>query len=62
MSKIKCVKCGKMAIWLYMPSGGNGYCDECVPRGCTCVGNQTDEYGRKLPCCEFGYDEEGFDI
>ena len=36
--KEKC-ECGKMAQWMYMPSDdGNDpyYCDNCVPRGCSC--------------------------
>lgn len=36
--KIKC-KCGKIAIWMYMPTGEleDCYaCDDCVPRGCSC--------------------------
>lgn len=34
----KCGRCGKTAIWLYLPSshGINFFCDDCVPRGCTC--------------------------
>ena len=73
--------CGKMAVWLYMPSGGGNspyYCDNCVPRGCSCQlkpkdGNwensnednwvqPLDGKGRKFPCCEFDYSEEGFEI
>lgn len=36
--KKKCCQCGKMATWYYVPgrSVGNFYCDDCVPRGCTC--------------------------
>ena len=51
----------------------NYYCDDCVNRGCGCNliidkdGNETDEElkddkGRLLPCCEYSYSEEGFDI
>ncbi|MCK9543720.1 MAG: hypothetical protein M0R03_17000 [Novosphingobium sp.] len=52
-------------------------CDDCVPRGCTCnqypidddydnlnLDNwiaQLDDEGRLLPCCEWWYDEEGWD-
>ena len=34
----RCSRCGKTATWLYMPSshGMHFYCDDCVPRGCTC--------------------------
>ena len=33
--------CGKIAVWLYMPSydgpqRNDFYCDDCVPRGCSC--------------------------
>lgn len=37
--KFKCVNCGKIPEkgWLYMPgSEDNFYCDDCVPRGCSC--------------------------
>lgn len=38
--KFKC-KCGELATWTYMPSNDgldedNYYCDNCVPRGCSC--------------------------
>jgi len=39
--KYKC-KCGSLAVWDYMPSyegkkkEDRYYCDECVPRGCSC--------------------------
>jgi hypothetical protein len=92
--------CGKMAVWFYMP-GYEGkkdeqpyYCEECVPRGCSCNHYSTrgddysppgedgiyptesdqpvkwlddhtwtsvDEQGREYPCCEYDYDEKGFD-
>lgn len=34
----KCSCCNKIATWIYMPSGDGKrwYCDDCVPRGCTC--------------------------
>ena len=35
MSKKLC-ECGKIAQWMYMPSG-NVHCDNCVPRGCSCM-------------------------
>lgn len=84
--KIKC-KCGKIATWMYMPSGElsekDSYkCDNCVPRGCSCCWvpkddidvfddiamsnpenyyEELDNQGRKLPCCEWWYDEEGWE-
>jgi hypothetical protein len=30
-----CVQCGKKAQWIYTPDGVT-YCDDCVPRGCSC--------------------------
>jgi hypothetical protein len=55
----------------------NAYCDLHVPRGCTCNDypidddydnlnpenwkEEIDEQGRRSPCCEYMYDEEGFD-
>lgn len=78
--KIKCCECGKMAVWFYMPSRDaekDSYCDDCVPRGCSCNmspidGNwdseddnnwidDTDDLGRQLPCCEYGHYPEGID-
>lgn len=114
----RCSCCNNKAVWEYMPShnGKIFYCDNCVPRGCTCnlfnieeipetefhnkinnikfwdtesvkkytngeisdeefdnLGslekkvNSTyyeilDEYGRRLPCCEYDYNEDGFEI
>jgi len=37
--KYKCADCGKLATWMYMPGDsdeGTEYCDNCVPRGCSC--------------------------
>ena len=99
MEKELC-KCGKMAVWIYMPGYSKGqspfHCDDCVPRGCACemwsLKEMTpeeyykdspdfdkswvkyldgeyegywvpvDDMGRKWPCCEYHYDEEGFDL
>lgn len=73
--KIKC-DCGELAVWFYMPGDG-ACCDDCVPRGCTCNKYPIDEDyenlkeenweedldtdGRLLPCCEWDYEEEGWD-
>lgn len=93
---IKC-NCGKLAVWLYMPTGEGDryYCEDCVPRGCYCNHEYVDTmeaYGidegknlpdekvsnwkwieegkiwcrldgsnRELPCCEFFYDDLGFE-
>lgn len=73
-----CIKntCTKMAVWFYLPGKEDiYYCDDCVPRGCTCRGYQEvfdedspdeweeelDSEGRALPCVEYDYDENGFD-
>jgi len=31
----KCLKCNSTAVWFYAP-GVSQYCDDHVPRGCTC--------------------------
>jgi hypothetical protein len=42
-------------------------CDSCIKRGCSCNVDpisgieDTDEQGRFYPCCEYSYDEKGFD-
>ena len=71
---ISCCKCKENATWMYMPTGGADekerdryYCDDCVSRGCSCnldfdTGEElTDDMGRKLPCCEYNYSEDGFE-
>ena len=69
MVKVRCDIChAKIATWEYMPRGFEYYCDDCVPRGCSCnlIGDDdsgveaTDEQGRLLPCCEFGYSQNGW--
>jgi hypothetical protein len=71
--KIKCNSCDNIATWMYMPGNENYcYCDNCVPRGCSCNINpntneeDTDEQERLYPCCEFdnyqyGIDDDEFD-
>ena len=58
-----CNKCSNKAIWFYMPSFDIQYCDNCVPRDCSCNmideesdEQEVDELGRKYPCCEYIYD------
>jgi hypothetical protein len=70
----KCQKCGKLAVWEYAPSDGVGsYCDECVPRGCSCnvidhrdespdAEQDRDELGRLMPCVEYWFWPDGFEI
>lgn len=41
---IICCKCNKIATWLHMPSD-RAYCDEHVPRGCTCNVQNLEEDG-----------------
>jgi hypothetical protein len=66
-------KCGKPAQWAYMPADNadGNYCDDCVPRGCNCnniefddksenAEQHKDEKSRLLPCCEYWYDEYGW--
>ena len=100
MKKI-CSICNKnVATWFYAPSSDDDpfYCDDCVPRGCSCnvysleefpndipnknvifwdkdIVNSTlqrtpdsvfyeivDNNGRRYPCCEYWYDENGWDF
>lgn len=75
MGKSPKCDCGKKPSWLYMPGhnqdSNDFYCDDCVPRGCSCnieprdgdIDNSdpdnwyepVDEQGRRFPCCEFFY-------
>lgn len=61
MEKEKC-KCGKMATWVYMPASeyhiNPYYCDDCVPRGCTCNVYNINEEWCDLP---EDYEIEGVD-
>lgn len=57
MKKFLC-RCGKLATWDYMPSSTNPeynyYCEDCVPRGCSCH----EEYTVNSPQAhENGYGE-----
>ena len=69
--KKTCLKCDNTAVWDYAPNGRYYYCDEHVPRGCSCNYKESqmdaenpelefDEQGRDLPCVEYDYNEEGF--
>jgi len=100
MEKEKC-DCGDNATWCYLPSTdlklNPYYCDNCVPRGCSCEWNSIkdgffpegienidwkwlparkaegyeieenecwvplDEKQREYPCCEYDYDENGYE-
>jgi hypothetical protein len=56
MAKQLCYKCNSIGTWAYIPGQRcDVYCDRHVPRGCSC---QDD---RDEPCCEYMYDEEGWD-
>ena len=62
-----CDKCNSIAVWEYAPNGKYRFCEEHVPRGCSC---QTDEDGnaildpdgREQPCCEYDYNKKGFRV
>lgn len=69
----KCMKCDALAVWELAPADSYGeYCDDCVPRGCSCNREfnpktnhwdgpqRRDERGRLLPCCEYSWEPEGF--
>jgi hypothetical protein len=67
----KCIVCGQLADWLYTGDLEKGYCEDCVPRGCSCMWDEEindyvrDGLGRILPCADFTPYEEGegiFDI
>lgn len=47
---VKCSNCPAPATWSYMP-GDTNYCDNCVPRGCSC----NHEY---IPAENLGYPGE----
>lgn len=69
-----CYKCPKPAVWEYAPTTDRldvFFCDDCVPRGCSCnvidfedpdSPEQTDEQGRLLPCCEYWYNSLGYPL
>lgn len=74
--KQKCFKCGHKAVWYYMPDDRHDepgynraskyYCETHVSRGCSCNMNDdgtqpVDDNGREYPCCEYDYDENGYD-
>lgn len=64
-----CQQCNKIAVWNYLPGKSDRYyCDEHVSRGCSCnIDPNTgiedkDEKGRFFPCCEYIYDDRGFQV
>jgi len=70
MKLYQCQKenCNNIAVWMYAPMDSEGFfCDDHVSRGCSCnidpdtgIEDQ-DEQGRFYPCCEFMYNENGFE-
>lgn len=72
--KHKCHRCEKVATWYYMPSSDRWTeeerysCDTHVSRGCSCnidpcTGKEdVDIKGRRYPCCEYMYSEDGWDV
>lgn len=65
--KERCSKCPAIAVWMYGPGSDDGlYCEEHVPRGCFCNededGKETlDDQGRRLPCCDYIWCENGIE-
>ena len=62
-----CDECKSIAVWEYMPNGKYHYCEEHIPRGCSCQMNEDgtidlDPEGRELPCVEYDYSEKGFRV
>jgi len=65
--------CDAVAVWKLAPADSFGeWCDEHVPRGCSCnlidfedrrpeAPQVTDELGRLLPCIEYDFMPEGFE-
>lgn len=65
-----CDTCNEKAVWYYGPRTEQ-YCDDCVPRGCSCNlepvdgdhhnldsdnwKEEVDDQGRLFPCCEYIY-------
>jgi len=64
--KHRCCRCNQIARWLYLPDTRNEYpyfCDTHVPRGCSCnASDEVDDSGRLLPCCEYQYSENGWEV
>lgn len=60
----KCGRCNKTATWLYLPSssGINFFCDDCVPRGCTCnvMGLDIEEPDEQLSNCTVWWSKETY--
>lgn len=72
--KVKC-ECGKDAVWLYLPATSFKrqlfYCDDCVPKGCSCNSYPIDgdyenqnpdnwKVDEETPCVEYDYSEKGY--
>jgi hypothetical protein len=74
MIKHLCDTCKtQLAVWQYAPYTNYAreifFCEDHVPtRGCSCtIDSMTgqldvDELGRELPCCEYLWDENGYEI
>jgi len=50
-----------------MPGRSGYYCEDHVPRGCSCMLDdngepEKDPEGRELPCCEYDYSIKGYRI
>ena len=55
IDEIEYCDCGRKSVWVYMPGGdyNHHYCDNCVPRGCSCnVEYLSEEYPTDPPTPE----------
>lgn len=62
-ARLCCAVCGALATWDYLPapaSARRSYCDQHVPRGCSCSEGSVDASGRRRPCIEYDYEADGF--
>lgn len=56
-----------MAVWVYAPSYRDFFCNNHVPRGCSCMFVEEieefimDDDGKIVPCCEYDFELTGFD-
>jgi hypothetical protein len=70
--KRTCNQCNALAVWRYEPydereEKDRYKCNEHIKRGCSCNVDpntgieDTDDLGRLFPCCEYLFDDRGFD-
>ena len=58
---IPCVICGKKAKWSYI-AGDNDYCENCVPKGCSCQDHADSPCVEYHEICDSMHDNSGFVI